>query len=208
MAAMMLPGAVPAVLRRAHVSGRLRTGPLFVGSYLAVWALVAVAVYALYRPHGSVAAGAVAIAAGVYELTPPKQRCRQRCRIRCLPCQASAVALPGCRRQELPAADLAAMPGAQHQNDQLTPVKGVKHPVIANPDTQYAVRACDHLRRGRSRIDSEDVDGYSPASALTCSHGTESPGSASASRAAAASARSSSRIPCATSALPPASAKP
>jgi predicted metal-binding membrane protein len=26
------------------------------------------------------AAGAVAIAAGLYELTPPKQRCRQRCR--------------------------------------------------------------------------------------------------------------------------------
>jgi predicted metal-binding membrane protein len=80
MAAMMLPGAVPAVLRRAHASGRLRAGPLFVGSYLAVWTLVGVAVYALYRPHGSVAAGAVAIAAGIYELTPLKQRCRQRCR--------------------------------------------------------------------------------------------------------------------------------
>ena len=80
MAAMMLPGVVPAVLRRAHVSGRLRAGPLFAGSYLAVWTLVGVAVYALYRPHGSLAAGAAAIAAGVYELTPPKQRCRQRCR--------------------------------------------------------------------------------------------------------------------------------
>ena len=80
MAAMMLPGVVPAVLRRAHVSGRLRAGPLFVGSYLAVWTLVGVAVYALYRPHGSLAAGAAAIAAGVYELTPAKQRCRQRCR--------------------------------------------------------------------------------------------------------------------------------
>jgi predicted metal-binding membrane protein len=64
MAAMMLPGAVPAVVRRAHASGRVRTGPLFVGSYLIVWALVGAAVYALYRPHGSVAAGAVAIAAG------------------------------------------------------------------------------------------------------------------------------------------------
>ena len=46
----------------------------------AVWALVGVAVYALYRPHGSLAAGAVAIAAGLYELTPLKQRFRRRCR--------------------------------------------------------------------------------------------------------------------------------
>jgi predicted metal-binding membrane protein len=44
-----------------------------------VWTLVGVAVYALYRPHGSFAAGAVAIAAGLYEFTPLKQRFRQRC---------------------------------------------------------------------------------------------------------------------------------
>ena len=80
MAAMMLPGAVPVVLRRAHASGRVRAVPLFVGSYLAVWTLVGVAVYALYRPHGYLAAGAVAIAAGVYELTPLKQHSRRRCR--------------------------------------------------------------------------------------------------------------------------------
>jgi predicted metal-binding membrane protein len=52
MAAMMLPGAAPAVVRRAHASGRVRAVPPFVGSYLAVWALVGVAVYGLYRPHG------------------------------------------------------------------------------------------------------------------------------------------------------------
>ena len=80
MAAMMLPGAAPAVSRRAHASGRVRAVPLFVGSYLAVWTLVGVAVYAVYRPHGSLAAGAVAIAAGVYELTPLKQHFRRRCR--------------------------------------------------------------------------------------------------------------------------------
>jgi predicted metal-binding membrane protein len=80
MAAMMLPGAAPAVLRSAHASGRVRTVPLFVGSYLAVWTLVGVGVYAFYRPHGSVVAGAVAIAAGLYELTPMKQRFRRRCR--------------------------------------------------------------------------------------------------------------------------------
>jgi predicted metal-binding membrane protein len=80
MAAMMLPGAAPAVLRRAHASGRLRAVPLFVGSYLAVWTLVGVAVYAVYRPHGYVAAGAIAIAAGVYEFTPLKKHFRRRCR--------------------------------------------------------------------------------------------------------------------------------
>jgi predicted metal-binding membrane protein len=79
MAAMMLPGAAPAVVRRAQGGGVFAV-PLFVGAYLAVWALVGVAVYALYRPHGPAAAGAVAVAAGVYELTPLKRHFRQRCR--------------------------------------------------------------------------------------------------------------------------------
>jgi predicted metal-binding membrane protein len=79
MAAMMLPGTAPAVVRRAHAGG-VRAVPLFVGSYVAVWALVGVAVYALYRPHGTFATGAVVIAAGAYEFTPVKQRFRRRCR--------------------------------------------------------------------------------------------------------------------------------
>jgi predicted metal-binding membrane protein len=79
MAAMMLPGAVPAVVRRVQASGRVRGVPLFLGSYLAVWALVGVAVYALYRPHGFVVAGAIVIAAGAYEFTPLKQHFRRRC---------------------------------------------------------------------------------------------------------------------------------
>ena len=79
MAAMMLPGAVPAIWREARTRARLLTVAAFVISYVAVWALVGVAVYALYRPHGSVAAGALVIAAGVYELTPLKRSCRQRC---------------------------------------------------------------------------------------------------------------------------------
>jgi predicted metal-binding membrane protein len=37
-------------------------------------------VYAVYRPHGAVIAGAVVIAAGVYELTPLKRHCRHLCR--------------------------------------------------------------------------------------------------------------------------------
>ncbi|WP_354246518.1 DUF2182 domain-containing protein [Arthrobacter sp. UYEF20] len=80
MAAMMLPGAAPAVLRHAHATGRVRAVPFFVGSYLAVWTLVGVAVYPLYRPLGSFAAGAVVIAAGVYEFTPLKRHFRRRCR--------------------------------------------------------------------------------------------------------------------------------
>jgi predicted metal-binding membrane protein len=79
MAAMMLPGAAPAVIRRAQAGG-MPAVPVFIGSYLAVWALAGVVVYALDRPHGTVAAGAVAIAAGAYELTPLKRRCRRRCR--------------------------------------------------------------------------------------------------------------------------------
>jgi predicted metal-binding membrane protein len=80
MAAMMLPGATPAVLRFARMNGRIRAVPLFVGSYLAVWAVVGIAVYAADRPHGTIAAGAVAIAAGIYEVTPVKQHFRRRCR--------------------------------------------------------------------------------------------------------------------------------
>lgn len=80
MTAMMLPSTAPAVWRHVQARGRVRGVPLFVGSYLGVWALVGVAVYAVYRPHGSLAAGAVVIAAGVYEVTPLKRSCRRRCR--------------------------------------------------------------------------------------------------------------------------------
>ena len=75
MAAMMLPGAAPAVVRR----GRVQSMPLFVGSYLAVWTLVGLAVYAVYRPHGALAAGALTVTAGLYELTWFKRACRRRC---------------------------------------------------------------------------------------------------------------------------------
>ena len=79
MAAMMLPGAAPAVLRRARTGG-VRAVPLFAGAYLAVWALAGVAVFAFYRPHGTLAAAAVVIAAAVYEVTPLKRHFRRRCR--------------------------------------------------------------------------------------------------------------------------------
>jgi predicted metal-binding membrane protein len=79
MAAMMLPSAAPAVFRHAHSSGRVRAVPLFIVPYVAVWAVVGAVLYGLYRPHGSSVAGAVAIAAGVYELMPLKQQFRRRC---------------------------------------------------------------------------------------------------------------------------------
>jgi predicted metal-binding membrane protein len=79
MAAMMLPGAGPAVARAARGRG-VRAVPLFAGSYLAVWALAGAVVFAGYRPNGTTAAGAVTIAAGAYEFTPLKRHFRRRCR--------------------------------------------------------------------------------------------------------------------------------
>jgi predicted metal-binding membrane protein len=80
MAAMMLPGAVPAVSRFVRVDGRVLAAPLFAGSYLAVWTIVGLVVYALYQPHGTFVAGVLTVAAGVYELTPLKRGFRRRCR--------------------------------------------------------------------------------------------------------------------------------
>jgi predicted metal-binding membrane protein len=80
MAAMMLPGAAPAVARQTRVSGSVRAAALFTGAYLAIWALAGLVAYGLDRPHPPVVAGAVVIAAGAYELTPVKRHFRRRCR--------------------------------------------------------------------------------------------------------------------------------
>ena len=80
MAAMMLPGAAPAVARQARVSGTVRAAALFTGAYLAIWALAGLVAYGLDQPHGPLVAGVVVIAAGAYELTPVKRHFRQRCR--------------------------------------------------------------------------------------------------------------------------------
>ncbi len=79
MAAMMLPGAVPSLMHRARQRGSIRSTPWFVATYLGVWALLGPAVYAVYRPHGTVAAGVMVIVAGGYELTPIKRCFRDRC---------------------------------------------------------------------------------------------------------------------------------
>jgi len=79
MAAMMLPGITPSVLKIAPGSGRIRIVLAFIGSYLVVWALFGSIVYMLYRPHGFLAAGLTVIAAGIYELTPLKKHFRGCC---------------------------------------------------------------------------------------------------------------------------------
>jgi predicted metal-binding membrane protein len=80
MAAMMLPGAAPAVSRFVRAKGQVVAAPVFAASYVAVWALFGLAVYAVYKPHSTTLAGVLVIAAGLYELTPLKRYCRRRCR--------------------------------------------------------------------------------------------------------------------------------
>jgi predicted metal-binding membrane protein len=91
-AAMMLPSAVPAAAHVARLARRDLT-VLFVAMYLAVWTAYGLAAYGLYRlvssldtgwlawdERGPWAAGAVIVAAGIYELTPLKRRSLRRCR--------------------------------------------------------------------------------------------------------------------------------
>jgi predicted metal-binding membrane protein len=80
MAAMMLPGAAPAVVRGTRADAHVRTVPLFLASYLAIWAVVGIVIYAVYSPHSTLTAGVVSVAAGIYELTPIKRHFRLRCR--------------------------------------------------------------------------------------------------------------------------------
>lgn len=79
MAAMMLPGMAPTVLRHTQAGAHASVVLPFIGSYLTVWTFVGVLVYALYQPHGTLVAGVITIAAGLYESTPLKQFCRRRC---------------------------------------------------------------------------------------------------------------------------------
>jgi predicted metal-binding membrane protein len=103
MAAMMLPGAAPAVARRvrsdrqgARRAALRRVVPWRLGGGRSCR-------YALYRPHGSTVAGALTIAAGdVYELTPLKRDCRRRCRASVRgwpPSVSSPLRRSSCRRR-------------------------------------------------------------------------------------------------------------
>lgn len=92
MAAMMLPSAVPSAAAVARAARAVPT-VLFGVGYLAVWTAFGVAAYALFRvmtsfdlgrfawdQDGPYAAGGVIVLAGIYELTPLKQRQLRRCR--------------------------------------------------------------------------------------------------------------------------------
>ena len=85
MAAMMLPGTAPSALRVAAQSRRFGVVLGYLASYLGMWSLVGVLVFVAYRPHGSAVAGAMTVAAGIYELTPLKRRFRRMCRDRSMP---------------------------------------------------------------------------------------------------------------------------
>jgi predicted metal-binding membrane protein len=82
MAAMMLPSALPAIARRAGDRDGVLAAPVFAGSYAGVWALVGLAVYALYRPPGDLVAAALIVTGGAYELSSIKLEYRRRCRER------------------------------------------------------------------------------------------------------------------------------
>ena len=79
MAAMMLPGISPLVLKLARAGERIQDVLLFVGSYLTIWTLFGLAVFAFYQPHSSYIAGVITIGAGIYELTPLKRYFRRCC---------------------------------------------------------------------------------------------------------------------------------
>jgi len=97
--------------------------------------------------------GADRYAARIGRSIPPERR-----RAGSLLVLAAGLSMPDAARGELPAVDLAAVPGVEHQDDELALVDGVEHPIVADPDAQHAVGTCDHLRSGRARIGSQGLD--------------------------------------------------
>lgn len=79
MAAMMLPGIAPVVVKTARDGASSPAVLGFVAAYLIVWAAIGLPVYLLYQPHGTTMAGIVTMAAGLYEFTPIKKEARRRC---------------------------------------------------------------------------------------------------------------------------------
>jgi predicted metal-binding membrane protein len=89
MAAMMFPAVVP-VYSRAAAKGHVAPVAVFVGGYIALWAIVGIPAYFAWSrlneplmegsPWVGRVAGAVAIGAGLYQLTPLKTVCLRHCR--------------------------------------------------------------------------------------------------------------------------------
>ena len=102
MAAMMFPSIAPMVLMYARIEEGKRerdqrvqagTTALFVAGYLVTWAVAGLVGYAIiegvraldigflaWDSGGPYVAGAVIVAAGIYQLTPMKDACLRRCR--------------------------------------------------------------------------------------------------------------------------------
>jgi predicted metal-binding membrane protein len=110
MAAMMLPGALPAILRERGMTRRVA----FTAAYLGVWtvfsAVAAIAQFVLERNEmlseslalrSSLAAVAIVLAAVIYQLTPWKRRFLLDCRAHAAP-------------REKPAAGNALLAGARY----------------------------------------------------------------------------------------------
>lgn len=79
-AAMMLPGALPAIVRSARADHGALAASRFAASYLVVWVAAGLAIFAIYVPPAPAVAAVVVAAAVLYELTPLARACRRRCR--------------------------------------------------------------------------------------------------------------------------------
>jgi predicted metal-binding membrane protein len=93
MAAMMLPAVLPVVRRYARAAdGNAAPAVVFVTAYLALWSATGIPAYLAWThlnepmshpyPWVGRVAGAVAIAAGLYQLTPLKTMCLRHCHSR------------------------------------------------------------------------------------------------------------------------------
>jgi predicted metal-binding membrane protein len=92
MTAMMFPAVVPVVRLYARAAANRQAAPtaIFVAGYIALWSLVGIPAFFAWRrleeplmqgtPWVGRVAGAVAVAAGLYQLTPLKSVCLRHCR--------------------------------------------------------------------------------------------------------------------------------
>ena len=80
MAAMMLPGALPAIVRSARANHAPLAAPRFAASYLVVWFVAGLAIFAAYEPPAPAVAALMVAFAVLYELTPFARASRRRCR--------------------------------------------------------------------------------------------------------------------------------
>ena len=92
MAAMMLPAVLPVVrlYARAATAGNAAPVVIFVAGYLALWSAAGIPAFLAWSrlsgpvrhadPWGGRLAGVVAVAAGLYQLTPLKAMCLRHCR--------------------------------------------------------------------------------------------------------------------------------